>query len=602
MGLLQAAYRTYEGNLNKVGLIEAGKEPLLPIAHIIANAHIEIQLSSDGEFLSAKKVPKEESKTVIPTTIESAGRVGDTTKFPHPLCEQLQFLSQTFNQRFEYFITNLTEWGESAFSHPKLCAVLNYLNNHTILTDLANNEIISLNESGQLEKGAIDGISYEKCLVRWRIGSPPGTASASWEDKELFEQYTKYYLHSIEDQEKDICFITGEEDIICKSHPKGVISSPNTAKLISAQANTGFTYRGRFEDADQAFNVGYTASQKAHNALHWIVANEGVVKGGRTFLCWNPESIPVPSRTLFQFELETPAADFLSYKKELYTTLNGYKQQLQNQDVVIAALDAATTGRLSVTYYNQLEGSDFLDRIAHWYETFCWKSGDKTYSHSFKQVIDCAFGTQRENYIETDNKVSSEHTQRLLCCMLEKKALPKDIVKALTVNASSPLKYKPKTRGLVLNTACAVIRKHHNDKANREVYTLALDVKNDNRSYLWGRLLAIAEKVERDTYSEGEGREPNAIKMQSVFSQRPSYAWGIIHKSLEPYFRRLKPSLRAWYKSQIAEILDRFDASDYSSPKKLDDIYLLGYYHQRSSLYTKKETTKEENENDSAEK
>jgi CRISPR-associated protein Csd1 len=42
--------------------------------------------------------------------------------------------------------------------------------------------------------------------------------------------------------------------------------------------------------------------------------------------------------------------------------------------------------------------------------------------------------------------------------------------------------------------------------------------------------------------------------------------------------------------------------NDPSLGKKLEDTYLLGYYHQRSALKRKKDTSvKEENDNESAE-
>lgn len=39
-----------------------------------------------------------------------------------------------------------------------------------------------------------------------------------------------------------------------------------------------------------------------------------------------------------------------------------------------------------------------------------------------------------------------------------------------------------------------------------------------------GRLLAVFEELDRDTYDPNEQRETNAIRMQSVFAKRPLYA------------------------------------------------------------------------------
>ena len=89
--------------------------------------------------------------------------------------------------------------------------------------------------------------------------------------------------------------ITGADAPPAEQHLKGVIASSGNAKLISANDTSNFTFRGRFTDDSQAATVSYEASQKAHNALQWLAAEQGVreVFGGRTFLCWNPQGIQV---------------------------------------------------------------------------------------------------------------------------------------------------------------------------------------------------------------------------------------------------------------------------------------------------------------------
>lgn len=128
---------------------------------------------------------------------------------------------------------------------------------------------------------------------------------------------------------------------------------------------------------------------------------------------------------------------------------------------------------------------------------------------------------------------------------------------------------------------------------------MALDTSSTNRSYLFGRLLAVAEQVERATYDREEKRDPNAIRMQAVFAQRPLYAWRIIEEKLNPYYARLKPGLRAYYKNLMGEILDKLpEPDDPTLPQRLEDVYLLGYYQQRTALTRKKENTVTEEKND----
>lgn len=89
--------------------------------------------------------------------------------------------------------------------------------------------------------------------------------------------------------------------------------------------------------------------------------------------------------------------------------------------------------------------------------------------------------------------------------------------------------------------------------------------------------------------------------MQSIFCQRPMYAANHLEKQLErAYFPRLTPGVRIWYKNligQIMQIISTFPQQEWNRP--LDDSYLMGYYLQRSALYTKKnDNDMEENNNE----
>ena len=119
---------------------------------------------------------------------------------------------------------------------------------------------------------------------------------------------------------------------------------------------------------------------------------------------------------------------------------------------------------------------------------------------------------------------------------------------------------------------------------------MTLEENKADRSYQFGRLLAVMEKVERDTYDREEGREPNAVKQQSVFCQRPLYVASNIEKQLEQaYFPRLSAGSRIYYKNLMGEIMSeitKFPQKDWNRP--LGETYLVGYYLQRKELYTKK--------------
>ncbi len=599
MGLLQKAVETYDAHQQLVGKSQVDHETLAPICHIVTRADIEITLDETGRFQQARAVDKSEPKILIPATADSGGRT--SAPCAHPLCDQLFYLAPYDEKRHPLYVEQLERWVESSHSHPMLRPILQYIKAGTILEDLSRCSVIQLNEKGRPEK--------EKQLVRWRVVGIEGEESACWTNQSLFRSFIDWYQDTQRDDEPMLDMITGEWDALAKQHPKGIIPINGNAKLISANDGSGFTYRGRFLTASQAASVGYVSSQKAHNALRWLVAEQGVAFGGRTFLCWNPQGKKTPKPTgVFAKRSKTPVVSPTEYRENLRNTLNSWRSELPEakDGVVIAAFDAATTGRLSLTYYNELVGSDFLQRLHDWDEWCCWpRFPYGIEAPSLRQIVNFAFGTLQNGKFDTKDAVLREQMQRLVACRVDRALLPSDIERSLVHRASRLELYGDDKksnylRSEILFTACAVIRKYHYDH-KKEEWSMSLEAEKRDRSYQYGRLLAVLEKVERDTYGTDEGREPNAIRMQSVFCQRPLYAASTIEKQLErAYFPRLRPGSRVFYKNLIGEIMEMIHESPESEwNRPLKDTYLMGYYLQRSELYKgKKETdTTEQEEN-----
>lgn len=588
MGLLQKACETYDAMSYRAGQIYEGeKEALAPISHIMARTQIEITLDQNGRFVSARSVDKEASKIIIPVTEESSGRT--SAPCAHPLCDQLGYVSPYDEKKHTLYMDTLSDWANSEHTHPKLQPILTYVRSGTILSDLSGAELIALTPEG--------GPKDEKLMVCWVVnGLGDKLNGPCWADKALMNAFIHYSREKRAGTSSALCMVSGEMEVPAGQHPKGIVPINGNAKLISANDSSGFTYRGRFKDAEQAATVSYSASQKAHSALRWLIANQGVSFGGRTFLCWNPQGIQVPKVTGPMGRKNGTAqraANPSQYQKQLREALSGWKEELpQSAGVVIAAFDAATTGRLAITYYNELLTSDFLDRLHSWEASCCWENGSYgIQSPSLFQIVSWAFGTPRNGRAEIDDRILGQQMQRLMACRVDKAPFPLDIERVLAEKASQLLVYEGENRQKLLFTACAAIRKYHYDHSKEE-WDMALDKNCSDRSYLFGRLLAIADAVENSSYTSEERRETNALRLQKAFALRPMATWRLLEEKLEPYYKQLNPGLRQYYRKLTQEIVEKLSVSDNSLHQKLDDIYLLGYYHQRA--YRTEKTDKHE--------
>lgn len=595
MGLLQKAVETYDYNNEIVGKIREGKEILAPIAHIVTTAKIEIELDCKGAFISARLVDKSEPKIIIPVTEESAGRT--SSPCPHPLCEQVKYVAPYNEELNLMYLSQLIEWEKSVFSHPILTAVRTYVENGTILEDLK--DYVKFDSKGMPED--------DKMLVRWRvIGLGQNVEPACWKNKELFDAFSRFYLSKVQSSNIGFCMISGNNECIADQHPKGIIPINGNAKLISANDSSGYTYRGRFENEKQAVSVGYESSQKAHNALRWLAAEQGVIYGGRTFICWNPQGIVLPGRKGRFHQDETEKRVPSEYKKALQSTLANFKKDNQldgSETAVLAAFDAATTGRLSVTYYNELSVLQYVERLSEWEEHCCWFYFGKMQSPNLLEIVNFAFGTQRsgkgKTSMETDDRVLKQHFQRLLVCRTEGGNMPLDIVKALTQRASMPHCFEPEIWRKMTYIACAVLQKYRYDmRIGGEEMSWSL--MEPDRSFQFGRLLAAMDQVEEDFYyNDGSaGRQSNAIKCMSEFRQRPWHVFERVNRHLQlAYLSRLSGGSKIRYQKiceEVVSILNSFPQEELNQP--LSDLYLMGYMLQKNSFYAGKENKKTEEE------
>lgn len=599
MGLLQRVIETYDANTALIGVYRDGHEPLAPIGHILTSANIEITLNAQGKFLAARKVDKKEPKILIPVTEESDGRTS-TGFTAHPLCDRLMYIApddkapQKLQEAHEQYLHWLHDWEESKYSHPFLRAVRTYVESGTVIDDLKGCYLCK------------DGSDYEKkkkSIIRWRINACGEEEPACWKNKKLMALFRDYYLdrmNKASERKHALCMVSGEIDVFVKKHPQSIIPKNGKAKLISCNDPNGFVWRGRFTDKWQASTVGYIASQKAHNALRWLASEQGVreFSGKRIFLCWNPagKTLPRPMRRMRDADA-APLRKPSDYQEQLKSTLLSFRKDHQLQDTdcaVLVSFDAATTGRLAVTYYNEITLRTFLERIHDWDAHCCWLAGNYgIQAPNLLQLVDCAFGTQRNNFLETDDRIQRQHLQRLLNCKMNGGIFPLDILKALTQRASSPLAYDVLNWRKIVHAACAVLQKYRYD-TKQGGNEMAWELDTNNRSFQYGRLLAVMERAEMDYYTKtNENRQTNAIKFMSEFRRRPFTVFERVNRQLE---RAYLDRIDAWqvrrYKQLVGEIINilrGFPENELN--RQLEDLYLMGYELQRNAFFTKNDTT-----------
>ncbi len=637
MAWLKTLADTYDVHCELAGVIKNDQPVLLPISHSTFNAQIEVTIDEDGNFISAKKLEKgSDIVTIIPVTEDSAARSSGIA--PHPLCDKLCYLAGDFAAYtgdkkkegcYEAYMEQLDDWARSEYAHPVVWSIKKYLEKRSLIHDLIENQVLVLNESGVLtDHIKLQGSGQTGANVRFIVYG--NDVPYVWQNRELYERYDTYYQKKMGGTE--ICYVSGREDACSEKHPSKIRNSGDKAKLISGNDESGFTYRGRFVSKDQAVSVGYVVSQKAHNALKWLIQKQGYTRDGSAVVCWmTNRDMPIPDIMKdsvhaydgideFDFDAidvmvatDTKKSDTGKYFAEQFNhAVRGYAAKIKADDkIAVIALDAATTGRLSIAYYDEMGAKQYMDALLNWQEHCKWNRYIKVEEMSGeKKGISCecspaprdmalaAFGVQRSNWLEADGKLIRTVTNRLLPCITGKRAeIPRDLIRAAATRASMPQTMNDFVwYNDVLCVVCAMIRFNY-EKGGRTMDRFLEDNVED-RSVLFGRLLAVYDYMEQQAmFRQDESRTTNVKRYWNAFSSRPSRTFKTIKQNMIPYEKKLSDFKLKKFEQWTEEIMSHLSENGFDN-KPLSEMYLPGYYKQmeymKQAFYKKEDSTEKE--------
>ena len=644
MSWLEKCYETYENCQQEIGIQKFQAEgdkrsyvPLLPVAHTTQLVNIEVELDQSGNFQDARLLAKDEQTTIIPCTEESSARTSGIV--PHPLVDKLQYIAADYpayggtkKSGWNLYHTQLQDWCSSPYADAKVCAVLRFLEKGCLVASLVKKHILFLDENGKMptkwtgnkdEKPKIletlASADQTESFVRFRVG---GIDLA--QDEAVRESFIHYY--EMKQQRVDYCTVQGKQMAVSTLSPYKIRNPGDRAKLISSNDSTNYTYRGRFVTAEQALSIGYETTQKAHSALRWLISKQGCSNGDQTVVVWGTKGEPIPDITADSMDLgddfaaafaqlgqpQLPPATESEYAERFNKAIQGYGKALDEKaNTVVMILDSATQGRLSIRYYRELAGSELMKNITDWHRNFAWKlnyrsapeSAEPGQKPKWKRVsfwgapspADIAKAAYGE---KADKKIIQQTVERLVPCITEGKYLPRDLMLSAVHRATAGIGLEPWEYQKTCGIACALIcGYYHRNKKENFVMTDGkyVDETIDDRSYLFGRILACAEQIERRVQSQtGETRPTNAERLRLVFVQRPAKTTALLQQKLTPYLNRMRANgvSRDKRYSTLQELVGRLGAENYTN-KSLNELYLLGYacqmmdFREENAAYNK---------------
>lgn len=667
MSWMQKLYRTYEFVQNQ-GLDD--EELALPF-HLSKAVHLKVVLNDKAELVRAERF---EGKKQVPiqVTEKSSKRAGSTIA-SYALHDNLQYVAKTSGQYltieylskvaekdngkkwkaflsgsdeekqkfadaeknkyqscFEFYEKQLSDWVE--FSDlQEINIVLRYVQKGSLIEDLIEKKYFSF-EDNILLLGKDDPFGL---TIVWAVEMPDDPHSDLWSKSNIKSQWIKYQESQSEqgNKSKELCYVTGEEAYPVEAYPK----IDGNAKVVSANDDTGFTFRGRFygdkdngaksELGSQAVTLGRDVSQKAFNILKWLIKRQGISNGDQKTVVWaiSGKEVPSPMKDSFgvidwdnldtsavENEEEMPSETNISGKdwsssvgqkaaEIIKKKLHGYRANLENHEQIsLLVLDKSTDGRMALTYYQEFLPADYFANLDAWIDDFSWyqrhsiekpngKKTDKQTIWAFLPPSPYAIGYAVYGQALSDT-LKKQLYARLLPVISGGKnvPMPYDLVQQSFQTACNPNGSEHWEWQRNIGVACALYkgwRARHHDLSERRTYPMSLDMENRSRDYLYGRLLAIAENIESYAlYLAEEKRATTAERYMQRFAEHPFATWRNIELALKPYQDRLRSRGKDTGTQAISEIMELFQGNDFICDEKLSGEFLLGYHCQKMEI------------------
>ena len=612
------------------------KRPLTPPYHTLCMAKIKVELNVNGDFVRATAIEKQgQQYYIVPTTNDSETRTNGAEKMPFPLHEKLKNIvidapvdgyANCYMRALHAWVSDDSFTSLPAKNRSAVEAVYQYLLKGRLEEDIRR-DMPNAKETDFI-LFFVDGLGEES------------NANLT-ENRDVWNawiRYAKAHSHD-EDIPWGMCYATGENCELMQKGPRSIVKQGNGAKLFSVQRGTDkypstgrFTYWGTyFEFPEDCMSIGREAVEKSTAMLRWLIDRQGWRPASsveQVSIVWdsvNPltgnNNLSIDTKTLYNSD---PAFDDEDVLTDSYDTGKTHAQLIRkcrdgrlikgisdiSQKVIVMTLDVPSTARASIIYYNEFSADEFVANALAWHDDAGWMywNGKKLVMRapSVSECLKLALGFDYKS-IAAKAALSPNITLEIMRCINNHNTiLPYHIIKTIAETLThterwskdEKLKEPQKYEGLYLTLACGLFRKYFNQKGINIM--ASLDENNNDRSYLYGRVLAYFERIERRGLRElGNDHETSASKMRAVYFNRPGSIAEQLMRKTKPYQNVLKDKGR-FDTDAINELLSRIGTNDIDAP--IDGAMgLMGYAAQMTAFREQWQNSVKTKEEDSDE-
>lgn len=625
MSLLTALLDSYDYALehDMVGKPDHFGNILLPMYYNSMKSNgkniIELLLSKESDLLEAHLLP--EGETIqFPVTEDSVARSSGVA--PHPLVDSASYVIQDEGKRSAAYMEQMENW--LAYDDNDFVRIIHdFLIQPGILDAVKQKVKDSEEDEAEKQKKNAVAVDFEKVFFTFSVENYDGLKNISVsENSDLqarYKVYVEYQNANDPSKERITCNLSGKQDYLCIKHQPLM----GTARLVSQITANDENWRGRFTMADQNIKLGMETSQKIHLMAKYLLSGEETRRWlgeQANMVSWFSDDLSNavafdPSKSaempagIFEKLLaeqkgksDAPAIADEMTENIVKSFTNGKRLFSDDATYYIAIFDKISNGRVATKYFRTLSASRLKENLVAWQEKYHWRgyskeNRDKVFTPSPRRLVLAAYGVERDGFLEISKKdFLKNQYQNILTALVEGRSIPENFEKALTVNIRHRQNYD-NTWMEVKFCALAVLK----DKGGFK--DAMLNRENTDRSYLFGRLLALFERMEASTFGEKEERSTNAEKMWTSYTNHPATMMMRLRNLLKPYEREMATSEQnrgLYFKlsrdiSEVTNMLhDNYDMDSAEVNRPLDYGFIFGYEAQMRDIFTKRNKETEE--------
>ena len=406
-------------------------------------------------------------------------------------------------------------------------------------------------------------------------------------DEDILRFWNNHLFPKNENAITQQCCVTGEESEIIKV-AKIKIKCPKLTgdglALLTAN-NEVFQHYGFEQAANSPISLDVFA--KTHNILNDLFQSDRhTIKFGKNvYVFWSKSY-----NSFLPFMNDDPQTikDFF----ESYTNGKIWSDNKLNQfdKFNIFGFTNLST-RLVIKYANELTLKRLYENQYKWLKSIQLYNDGKSEFPELWKLLKTLYNTK-------DKKQSADYESYILDSIVSGKSLPQFILAQLVRRAI--INVLDNTSLGLTHAHISLIKACLYDSIEKKGYDMISEQINcDDVAYNLGRLWALFEKLQ----IEALGKRPNASITDKNFKSACNYpkkTIGRLQNNIDYYLSLLKKNnygKSIWLEREIMKVTDQISSFPDKISMKDQGMFLLGYYHKKSSLYTKSESVSGENQN-----